>query len=76
MSDQSPKRMSRKAFDQELKRLWYRVKADDKRSARLNCISHLLGQIPFEPPTLCDRRKRRADVPDTVAFTRAVPEVF
>ena len=34
---------------------WYRVEADDKRSARLNCISHLLSMIPykriaFEPP--------------------------
>ena len=26
---------------------WYTVEADDKRRARLNCISHLLGQIPY-----------------------------
>ena len=27
---------------------WYVVEADDKRRARLNCISHLLSMIPFE----------------------------
>jgi polyphosphate kinase 2 len=27
---------------------WYVVKADDKRRARLNCITHFLGLIPYE----------------------------
>ncbi len=27
---------------------WYVVNADSKRRARLNCISHLLAQIPYE----------------------------
>ena len=27
---------------------WYIVPADDKRRARLNCISHLIGLIPYE----------------------------
>ena len=27
---------------------WYVVEADDKRRARLNCISHLLGMIPYQ----------------------------
>ena len=27
---------------------WYVVNADNKRRARLNCISHLLDQIPYE----------------------------
>jgi polyphosphate kinase 2 len=27
---------------------WYIVRTDDKRRARLNCISHILGLIPFE----------------------------
>src|SRR5919107_2453977 len=34
---------------------WYVVEADDKRRARLNVISHLLSQIPYEslePPEL------------------------
>ena len=28
---------------------WYVVPSDDKRRARLNCISHLLGLIPYKP---------------------------
>jgi polyphosphate kinase 2 len=28
---------------------WYVVEADDKPSARLNCIAHLLALIPYEP---------------------------
>ena len=27
---------------------WYIVRSDDKRRARLNCISHILKRIPFE----------------------------
>ena len=27
---------------------WYVVKADDKKSARLNCIAHLLSLIPYK----------------------------
>lgn len=27
---------------------WYIVPSDDKKSARLNCISHLLSQIPYQ----------------------------
>jgi polyphosphate kinase 2 len=27
---------------------WYIVRSDDKKRARLNCISHLLRQIPYE----------------------------
>lgn len=30
---------------------WYVVEADDKRRARLNCISHLLSMIPYEDLT-------------------------
>ena len=30
---------------------WYVVDADDKRRARLNCIRHLLGQIPHHDHT-------------------------
>jgi polyphosphate kinase 2 len=30
---------------------WYVVDADDKRRARLNCISHLLSVIPYEDAT-------------------------
>ena len=27
---------------------WYLIRSDDKRRARLNCISHLLGLIPYK----------------------------
>jgi polyphosphate kinase len=27
---------------------WWIVDADDKKRARLNCMAHLLGQIPYE----------------------------
>jgi polyphosphate kinase 2 (PPK2 family) len=30
---------------------WWVVNADEKRHARLNCISHLLSQIPYEDLT-------------------------
>jgi polyphosphate kinase 2 len=30
---------------------WYIVPADDKKKARLNCISHLLSKIPYEDVT-------------------------
>jgi polyphosphate kinase 2 len=42
---------------------WYVVDADDKRRARLNCISHLLSMIPYEdviPPPL-ELPERQAD---------------
>jgi polyphosphate kinase 2 len=31
---------------------WYIVPADDKRSARVNCISHLLSKVPYEEKKL------------------------
>jgi polyphosphate kinase len=47
---------------------WYVVKADDKRRARLNCIAHLLDQVPYqrvEPNELKlpDRMSNRITVP-------------
>src|SRR6202521_1832442 len=30
---------------------WYTVEADDKRRARLNCISHVLSMVPYEDAT-------------------------
>ncbi|MFN9624511.1 MAG: polyphosphate kinase 2 [Cyanobacteriota bacterium] len=30
---------------------WFTVEADDKRRARLNCIRHLLGKVPYEDMT-------------------------
>ena len=47
---------------------WYVVEGDDKRRARLNCIAHLLSQIPYEvsrPPnlTLPERQSDRGICP-------------
>jgi len=41
---------------------WYVVRTDDKKRARLNCISHLLSvvpwkPIPYDPPELPKRQK-------------------
>ena len=60
---------------------WYKVAADDKRSARLNCISHLLSmipykEIPFKMPTIPKRRRRGSGIPDTLSFTHSVPEIY
>jgi polyphosphate kinase len=30
---------------------WYQIDSDDKRSARLNCIRHILSMIPYEEAT-------------------------
>jgi polyphosphate kinase 2 len=44
---------------------WWVVKAVDKKKARLNCISHLLSQIPYEdvqhPPIMLPERVRNPD---------------
>jgi hypothetical protein len=33
---------------------WYVVEADNKKEARLNCISHLLSKIPYEAKPLLE----------------------
>jgi polyphosphate kinase 2 (PPK2 family) len=60
---------------------WYRVQADSKRRARLNCIAHLLSlipyeELPFEAPKAGKRRPRPAGTPDTVPFRHEVPQVY
>ena len=59
---------------------WWIVRSDDKKQARINCISHLLSSIPYErvafdEPKLGKRQKRPADFVDTTHVWRAVPEV-
>ncbi|WP_457390216.1 polyphosphate kinase 2 [Roseateles sp. P5_E1] len=60
---------------------WWVVPADDKKRARLNCIHHLLGQMPYQEVPHADidlpARERREDylrnpVPDDIL----VPEVY
>ena len=60
---------------------WYRVQADDKRRARLNCIAHLLSQIdykplPFTPPKAGKRKKRRPGAPESLTFRNEVPQIY
>ncbi|MEM6676700.1 MAG: polyphosphate kinase 2 [Pseudomonadota bacterium] len=57
---------------------WHRVPADDKRSARLNCIAHLLEtvpyeHIPFEVPDRPKLRKRKKAQPEDITFPVTVP---
>jgi polyphosphate kinase 2 len=44
---------------------WWVVEADDKKRARLNCISHLLTQVPYNEiehaPVILPKRVRHAD---------------
>jgi polyphosphate kinase 2 (PPK2 family) len=59
---------------------WYVVEADDKKRARLNCISHLLSMIPYEdltpePLELPPRRHRGAYVRPPITDQTFIPDV-
>ncbi len=60
---------------------WYVVEGDDKRSARLNLISHLLSLVPYErpdkarKPKLPPRQKRAYERPPKQT-ERLVPERY
>lgn len=60
---------------------WYVVNADDKKRARLNCISHLLAQIPYEyiapdEIELPERQNRSGYVRTPLSEQTFVPEIF
>jgi polyphosphate kinase 2 len=60
---------------------WFRVPADDKRRARLNCISHLLSQIdyehlPYTPPEAGKPHKAKPGTPKVLNFRHEVPQIF
>lgn len=60
---------------------WWIVPSDDKKQARINCISHILSSIPYErvpfdEPKLGKRQKRPDDFVDSTATRRVVPNVF
>ena len=61
---------------------WYIVSSDDKRRARLNCISHLLSLIRYESidqekPELPDRiMDDEYDDQSTLKDRQFVPEQF
>ncbi|HEY0954090.1 MAG TPA: polyphosphate kinase 2 [Roseateles sp.] len=60
---------------------WWVVRADDKKRARLNCISHLLSQMPYQDVPHADielpARERREDyIRHPVPEDLMVPEVY
>ncbi|MDR0278872.1 MAG: polyphosphate kinase 2 [Paucimonas sp.] len=60
---------------------WWVVQADDKKKARLNCISHLLSQVPYEevatPTVSLPPRERQADYSRTpTPDGLIVPEIY
>ena len=59
---------------------WYIADADDKKRARLNIISHLLGQVPYKPPPHWDlkllKRQPRGGYRQPDLPWRRIPEPF
>ena len=60
---------------------WYVVEADNKKKARLNCISHLLSKIPYEDLTpekikLPPRQKSTGYVRPPMSDQTFVPQLF
>ena len=61
---------------------WYIVRSDDKRAARLNCISHFLSQIPYQKHS--EKKVVLPDLDETNAYDdektmterRYIPEIF
>ena len=76
-----------KAKDEMLERthipeaLWWVVEGVDKKKARLNCISHLLQQVPYEdvertPIVLPEREYRPDYARQPVPKKMYVPEIY
>ncbi|WP_066151790.1 polyphosphate kinase 2 [Hydrogenophaga pseudoflava] len=60
---------------------WWVVQADDKKKARLNCIHHLLGQIPYHeierPAIVLPQRERHEDYKrQAVPVDMMVPAIY
>jgi polyphosphate kinase 2 len=60
---------------------WWVVQANDKKKARLNCIAHLLEQMPYDeiprPPISLPERERHEDyVRQTVPGEMMIPEKY
>jgi polyphosphate kinase 2, PA0141 family len=60
---------------------WYVVNADNKKTARLNCISHLLTMIPYEdltpePVKLPPRRTKTRYSRPPMTYQTFVPDIF
>ncbi|MEQ1953579.1 polyphosphate kinase 2 [Mesorhizobium sp. CN2-181] len=60
---------------------WWIVQSDDKKKARINCITHLLKALPYEPPKfeepkLGKRQKRPDDYVEDTSPRNFVPDVL
>jgi len=59
---------------------WFVVDGNDKRRARLNCINHLLSQIPYEEvprePVKFPKREGKGDYKEPDYPYRYVPEIY
>jgi hypothetical protein len=59
---------------------WNVVPANNKRSARLNCISHLLSQIPYkevsEKPVVLPKRKASKGYQEQERSYTIVPQIY
>lgn len=60
---------------------WWIVPSDDKKSARINCISHILSSIPYEvvpfdPPNLGKRQKKPKGLAAGLSARNVVPQVL
>jgi polyphosphate kinase 2 len=59
---------------------WYVVRSDDKRRARLNAITHILGKIHYEElrrdKVKLPKRQHRGDYKESDYPFRLIPEVF
>ena len=60
---------------------WYVVNADNKKCARLNCITHLLSMIPYkdltpEPISLPPRQTEKGYVRPPITDQTFVPELY
>lgn len=61
---------------------WWIVPSDDKKAARINCISHILESVPykhlpFDTPKLGKRKPRPKDITEEPAYPdQQVPDIF
>jgi polyphosphate kinase 2 len=59
---------------------WFVARTDDKKRGRLNIISHMLGQIPYEPPppkaVLLPARQKAGDYVEPDLGSREIPTPF
>ena len=60
---------------------WWVVQAVDKKKARLNCIAHLLGQLPYaevpHPPVVLPERVRNPEyLRQPVPASMIIPEIY